>query len=62
MNINADPFARGFLMGFKRVNVKKLPDDFQIEGKAFTGGYVLGFLVKAALIVGAAHYGITLPA
>mgnify|MGYP000680410505 CR=1 FL=1 len=49
-------------MGFKRVNVKKLPDDFQIEGKAFTGGYVLGFLVKAALIVGAAHYGITLPA
>lgn len=55
-------FARGSVKGFKRLNITKSREDCRDEYAVYVAGYVVGFLVKVALIVGAARFGIEVPA
>jgi len=55
-------FTRGAVKGFKRINIRKSREDCRDEYAVYVAGYVVGFLLKVALVLGAARYGLQIPA
>lgn len=44
-------FVDGAIEGFKRIDLRKVPDDYSEQALSYLLGYVVGWLVSVALVV-----------